>query len=155
MLTQMNQQGKATGLLSITIWLACTQAVTEGTHLGSRNQHRQPHLAKGEGVHCREGRGRQGPPSLVTHIHQLLLQAHVLTCQPPHQLVQLAVLLLQLLAPLLYLVHLHALALPALVSAFPVALHACLHTTSQTLSASFLSGVAVPCAKYEAQLRLQ
>lgn len=122
--------------------------MTGSTHLGSRNQHRQPHLTKGKGVHGSKGRGRQGPPSLMAHIHQLLLQAHVLSCQPSHQLVQLAVLLLQLLTPLLYLVHLHALALPALVSAFPVALHACLRTTPQDVSAIFLSGVRVPSERH-------
>jgi len=99
-------------------------------------------------VHGRERRRRQGPPSLVAHVHQLLLQAHVLSCQPPYQLVQLTVLLLQLLTPLLYLVHLHSLALPALVCAFPVALHACLQTTPLTVSAIFLSGVGVPSMRH-------
>lgn len=68
---------------------------------------------------------------LLAYVHQLLLEPHVLSCQATHQLVQLTVVLLELLTPLLYLVHLHPLALAALVGTLPIPLHACLHLIDQ------------------------
>ena len=70
---------------------------------------------------------------LLAYVHQLLLEPHVLSCQTTHQLVQLTVVLFELLTPLLCLVHLHPLALTALLGAFPIPLHACLHHVVQGL----------------------